>query len=98
MDILTRLELIDVLTLQDQRQWFFRTLHGFGESERLFISFESVKVVITFELVRCSSPGVAPHTILEHLIPHISPTRSGSGGIAAHLLRIDRQWILAGHD
>jgi hypothetical protein len=91
--IVTRGRFIDPLTLKDQGQGFFRALRGVGKLLGFVVGSEGIEVVVTIKFIRGSVFGVAPDSILENLVPHVTSASVCESSIVTDLLGIDRVWI-----
>ncbi|TXT32389.1 MAG: hypothetical protein FD131_381 [Rhodocyclaceae bacterium] len=74
MNVLPRLEFVDVLSLQNQGQWLFVPRIACGECKCLFKRFECVVIIAAFEFVRGAVFGMAPNAVFKHFVPDVTTT------------------------
>jgi hypothetical protein len=82
------LRLGDVFILANERKWLFSTFGALGEHERLRVRREGVVVVAALLKVRSTALGVAPDTVLQNVVPHITTSGFRERRVGAYKSRV----------
>ena len=89
MSVLARSWFIDVFLLQNQSEWLLRASGFLRKLESLGVGHECVVIIVSVVFVRCTSLGVAPHTVLQDGIPDKPSSGATISRILADPRRID---------
>ncbi|HEY4058959.1 MAG TPA: hypothetical protein VGM39_20230 [Kofleriaceae bacterium] len=72
VDVLTWLGLLDVLALTHESERILCPACLLRERQRFWIGGERKVVIVPFGEIRCAAFGMAPHSILENVVPDVA--------------------------
>ncbi len=95
MDVIPRLRLINVLDLPNESEWLFSAQSAVGKRRSFRVCGEGVVIVVAVFGVHCPALWVAPHAILQDLVPNKSAPTLRNGRVRPNQTRVNDLRVIA---